>query len=657
LNLEIDKRLFVKKFIHQDDNQIKNSSISWDGLIFLTCLSAMLLILMEWVFLLTKPSFLDLFSPVKKVGTVLFGMALFASSALIILGIIYILGYLIKGRNSQKLSYKVACFIPVVILVALILMLIDNFTYTLFRFGILNAKGFWRLIYAFSFVSLIILIMPRCFQISNDIQKQFNPRVRKKVYLQMIGIIIFGLLFGLSGFRGDYEYKQIGGDEALIKKPHIIWITSDGVSSEHLSVFGYHRDTTPNLRSLAQSALVADNAFTNSRNTIGSIVSMFSSKDPMQTKVLRTPDILTGDDAYQHLPGILNSYGYYTVQYGYPHHVDASTVNLIGGFDIINGRSTTYNTFPGRFVSLLPNEISYFLSVTFHRIIDRLLHIFFIKDIQNPNDIVVLANTVFYDKPKMEVFLAQISELKEPSFIHLHLLITHGSTFRIENQVFSFGKDPLSQEPWDIDFYDDAILEFDANIGRIIDTLKQNDLLNNTILIVGSDHATQFDQRERIPLLIRFPDGSYAGRIATNVQGMDIAPTILDYLGLSKPDWMQGQSLLSTYPTDRLIFGTGLTKKSIWDGEDIFELILPDKIKPPFYQFGIVSVQDCQRNYELDLKNTIFTIQDTKGYVNPCPVTELLSIDQAYNLLINHLNQHGFDTTSLSVLDVRDLIP
>jgi arylsulfatase len=95
-------------------------------------------------------------------------------------------------------------------------------------------------------------------------------------------------------------------------------------------------------------------------------------------------------------------------------------------------------------------------------------------------------------------------------------------------QKFSAGQSIQDQEPWSDDFYDDSILDFDMNVGEVIDELTKLGLLENTILIIGSDHGQQWNQLNRLPLIIRFPQGQYAGRIQTNVQNLDIAPTILD---------------------------------------------------------------------------------------------------------------------------------
>jgi arylsulfatase A-like enzyme len=75
--------------------------------------------------------------------------------------------------------------------------------------------------------------------------------------------------------------------------------------------------------------------------------------------------------------------------------------------------------------------------------------------------------------------------------------------------------------------------------------------------VINSDHASQWKITERVPLMIRFPKSAVKGRVAANVQLADVAPTMLSYLGVRIPTWMDGQSLLpATAPSpSRRIFG------------------------------------------------------------------------------------------------------
>jgi arylsulfatase A-like enzyme len=97
----------------------------------------------------------------------------------------------------------------------------------------------------------------------------------------------------------------------------------------------------------------------------------------------------------------------------------------------------------------------------------------------------------------------------------------------------------------------DSILNFDTQVGEIVDALIKKDLFNNSIIIIGSDHGQKWTISNRIPLIIHFPKGEYSGKVEVNAQNLDIAPPILDYLGIDIPIWMQGQSLISDNLTQR----------------------------------------------------------------------------------------------------------
>jgi choline-sulfatase len=98
----------------------------------------------------------------------------------------------------------------------------------------------------------------------------------------------------------------------------------------------------------------------------------------------------------------------------------------------------------------------------------------------------------------------------------------------------------------------------DRLVGRLLDALDQLDLARRTLVILCSDHgdfAGQFGCYEkwdtalydcitRVPLLLRMPGAIPAGHRETSpVEMIDIAPTVLDVLGLETPAGVHGRSL------------------------------------------------------------------------------------------------------------------
>ncbi|MFI3314134.1 MAG: sulfatase [Rikenellaceae bacterium] len=100
-----------------------------------------------------------------------------------------------------------------------------------------------------------------------------------------------------------------------------------------------------------------------------------------------------------------------------------------------------------------------------------------------------------------------------------------------------------------------TVTSLDRNIGKILDYLEEEGLLENTIVVYTSDQGFYmgehgwFDKRFmyeesfRTPLLIRYPGGK-KGVVKELVQNIDYAPTILDIAGVEIPEDIQGVSLL-----------------------------------------------------------------------------------------------------------------
>jgi hypothetical protein len=613
---------------------------------------------MEWVFLVTKPSFLDVFSMPDKLMILFISGVLMAGVSLLVLVVVYLLGNAAGQRRYPKGFLWLAILLPAGILAALLLLMVDNFTYTVFSFGIATTLGVGRALYAALFLLLIGWSVWQVAGAVATIQHWLVSRERQRALWIVMGVwLTVGLMLVLTSNKSSKAMLALDTNgEVPSSRPNIIWITGDGLSAVHLSLYGYERDTTPNLRALADSSLVAENVFSDAQNTLGSLTSMFTGKPPVETRVMYSPDILVGADAYQHLPGILRSYGYYSIQYGYQFYVDAYVVNIMDGFDIANGRSLTSNPIQVELRRYLPEGVTYFVFEVGNRIVDRLRHITYLKAMQNPRETLAAETPALSDDERLAAFFNDLDLYDDqPMFIHLHYLGTHGAFFELKKQVFSAGR-TSTQEGWDPDFFDDAILEFDTDVGRIVETLKQRGLFDKTLLIIGSDHAAGFYQRERIPLLIHFPESKITGRIKANVQDLDIAPTILDYLGLSKPSWMSGESLLGGELGKRYIYGSGART---FLGEEMITgewMINPERLTPPFYQLGVVSVIDCQRYYEIDLIKMSLYSGEVIGHTAPCPEDELLTMEQAYDLMLAFMRENGYDVSSLEVLPLESLL-
>ena len=105
--------------------------------------------------------------------------------------------------------------------------------------------------------------------------------------------------------------------------------------------------------------------------------------------------------------------------------------------------------------------------------------------------------------------------------------------------------------------YAKVVKSLDDNVGRVLDYLKEKDMLDNTLVVYTSDQGFYmgehgwFDKRfmyeesMHTPLIMHLPKGLDArGDITELVQNIDYGPTILDLAGISLPEDMHGISML-----------------------------------------------------------------------------------------------------------------
>lgn len=111
--------------------------------------------------------------------------------------------------------------------------------------------------------------------------------------------------------------------------------------------------------------------------------------------------------------------------------------------------------------------------------------------------------------------------------------------------------------------------QVDTHAGRILTTLRELGLEDDTIIVYTSDHGdmmgshrlvakcTQYQEAVRVPLLIRAPWWREKGRVAAPVSQVDLVPTLLELLAQKPSSSLQGQSLLDGEPRDVVVEWNG----------------------------------------------------------------------------------------------------
>lgn len=596
---------------------------------------------MEWLFFITKSSFMDLLSFGQKLG-VLFSSSFFLWIAIVLFVMVI---FILDIVNSLIITSYLSIFYSIpsaFVLASSALLLFDNFTYTVFAFGVNTTTNWVRVFYAIGFIVAFIFFLR---SLSRNAEMKVGRSI-KKFRLAGAGCLLLAAVISIF-----VQYSPInlqandGTDNDEVRTPNIILVSDDGISAENMSLYGYERETTPFLDSIASSSLLMLNNFSNANTSTGSDTALLTGKLPFETGVMFSPNTLEGMDTLEHLPGILKKLGYRTMSIGVPQYVDMGMVNLQNGFDSINGESNMLSSFVSFASAYGYNDAAYFSELFVGRVSDRLLHISFIENMENAYLLVTDPTATSISVNMNEAFdllttnLTEANQSNQPLFAHIHMITTHGSMFYPREQYFSVGEE--QNEGWMTDFYDDAILDFDHWLEDLVAYLKNKGIYDNTIIVFYTDHGEQWSIENRIPLMIHFPNDDYSGEIVANTQNLDIAPTILDYLGVDVPDWMAGDSLLGELDRTRLIYSAKIDPDAVAQRRNYEEVI-----QPPFYQFKTIDVSQCQYIYEISLDVGLMVRKTIADYVDPCSEDLLSAPDQIWDSAMGLLSDYGFQIPS-----------
>lgn len=614
-----------------------NLTTLWLAVLVVNSIAVGAYVLSEWLFIATRPSFLDATGWGERLVVFFVSFGFLLSLTSIFASLIYRLAATAKILRIQN---QILSIFPAFVLASLCLLLFDNFTYTAWKFGVSTSVGWLRLAYLLGFLLVFIFWIceiPKLLLWLEKLIARLSIKTRKLALIaSLTGLLVMVLPF----------LRMPDGPNAnmasLRPYDNVILISADGLNATHMSVYGYERQTTPFLDSISNDLFLSRNHFPNSGNTSGAITSLLTSKYPSQTRVLYPPDLLRGEDSHQHLPGILRDHGYYTAQLSIDHYADAKALNFMDGFDEINGERMRAGFSPWKSVNQrFPENARFLLQEIEERLLERLKHIFFIEPMSNSFVQITMRSQDFKDQEKITNALRLLEEKEEAVFIHLHWMGTHGSKFYPLHTTFSAGVDRSAVQPWNKDLYDDSILDFDAGIEDLISGLRRIGEEEETLVLITSDHGQGFLTSVRIPLILWKQPSFSLSHPAVNTQALDVAPTILDYLSIDQPEWMRGGSLIDPDYRTQPVIGIG-TRSTRAQGDDGWALD-EKRIKPPFYQFDYVTLLDCNRNYNLNLDELIWKRFSIEGYATMCNPESWLSPEQIRDEVIGHLRENGFE--------------
>lgn len=308
--------------------------------------------------------------------------------------------------------------------------------------------------------------------------------------------------------------------------PNILLITIDTLRADHLGIYGYKRDTSPNIDELANKGVLFENAYSQAPWTYPSMASMHTSLYPSQLGIKRFESRM--DDKLVTIAEYLknNFYATYAIV---SNMVVSDVFGFKQGYDKFEKTSGT-------------NEAEITSQIVTERTIE------FIKN-NKDNKFFVWAHYMdphchFNDHDEFDYATGYSGSL--PGDL---------STVRLNKIKDSLDVNDINHIK---DVYDEEISYTDKYIGILIESLSELGIDDNTIIILTADHGEEFMERTRfghamtlyqelvkVPLIIYNPmePKSFGKKVAENVEVRYIAKTILDLTEVTDSS-MQGHNLL-----------------------------------------------------------------------------------------------------------------
>jgi arylsulfatase len=306
---------------------------------------------------------------------------------------------------------------------------------------------------------------------------------------------------------------------------NVIIVLVDTLRADHMSLHGYQRPTTPFIDTLAADAIIFDRARSQAACTFPSVNSLFTSRYAFDFYI-QGENQMGIPAEYPTIAEILRARGYQTIAVSASPIVRStpSKENPNGGF------GAGFDVFDE---SCLWREAA-----------------------------MVNARA-----------LELLDDVREPFFLYLHYMDPHGlyappaahqrqfagpydgHDFIAVGDIGPIGEMLYNDGPeFDIsdgdlqhlvDLYDDEILYFDGQLEQLVASLREDGLLDRSLLVLTSDHGEEFLEHghvghcrglwntlTHVPLLMRIPDLPGGGRTNAPVQVVDIVPTLLDELSI-----------------------------------------------------------------------------------------------------------------------------
>ncbi len=354
------------------------------------------------------------------------------------------------------------------------------------------------------------------------------------------------------------ESNRAALNRASEHRPNVVIFVADALRAQNMSLYGYGRKTTPFLERFADQSMVFTEMHSNSTSTRTSLTTILSGKNPLTHG--RLTKFLPEYESAENLVALLRDQGYTTA---------AVTSNADATFYYL-----------GLVKYLVRGEYPNFLRLTLSFLRDNGIYP------TNPgtrmyNQLAQFFPYLGYPEKTlgygpagdtMKLATGMIAVLPEPYFLFIHVHEPHNpyetpAPFKgkyakldhrqVNNKIVSdfYGRYKPELQPYvdaHRDHYDEAIEYLDTELEKFVSGLERGSQTRNLLLVLTADHGESFERgflnhgedlyesSVRVPLIMKLPHDRKGERMVSPAQSSDIAPTILDTIGLAVPNWMDG---------------------------------------------------------------------------------------------------------------------
>jgi arylsulfatase A-like enzyme len=374
------------------------------------------------------------------------------------------------------------------------------------------------------------------------------------------------------------------------KVKNIIVIVFDAFSASNISLYGYARETTPNIDRLAERAVVYHNHYAGGNFTTPGTASLLTGTLPWTHRSFHHGEPV--EDSFVHKNIFSAFQNYYRVGYSHNPLVNVFLKQFSGSIDNWIPREKLFLNNDMIIPTLFKNDDD-IASVSWLRAMKNkeegyayslfLSHLYgeyrnkAVVDLQSqfPGGMPFIDGDNYYVlEQAIDWLIGSLGGLPEPFAGYFHFLPPHApySTHRdfygrFKNDgwkpdpkpvdaVFKDSNDSFKQEDIKRSNYDEYILYVDREFGRLFDYLDTSGLLDNTWVVLTSDHGEMFERGIighktpvlyepiiRIPLVIFEPGRKTREDIYSNTSVVDVLPTLLYITGQQPINWSEGAVL------------------------------------------------------------------------------------------------------------------